>query len=71
MSFVQLKNLYLVTLAVSKKTVSTAIGANREVTQNITVLLIHPPICASATLRLKIPNIYVVDTLFSLFQGFL
>ena len=55
-----------------KKTVSTAIGSQpiEKSHKKITVLLIHPPICASATLRLKIPNIYFVDALFSLFQCF-
>ena len=53
-----------------KNTVSNAIGSQPIEKSHKKSQLIHPPICASATLRLKIPNIYFVDALFSLFQGF-
>ena len=41
---------------------------NWKVTEKITIFLIHPPICVSANLSLKIPNIFFADVLFSLFQ---
>ena len=68
-AFVQLKIPYLVftTLPVSKNCFNCEwVLPNWKVTKENTILLIRPPICSSATLRLK----PFADSLVSLFQGF-
>ena len=75
MSFVQLTNPYLLftTLPVSKNCFNCEwVLLNWKVTEKITIFLIHPPICVSATLSLKhffcrcplfsIPRLILVDT---------
>ena len=60
-SFVQLKNPYLLftTLPVAKNCFNCEwVLPNWKVTEKITIFLMHPPICVSATLSLKIPNIF-------------
>ena len=68
------KTLYLVfaILPVSKNCFNCHwVLASWKVTKKIIILLIHPPICVFATMRLKIPNISFADTLFFLFKSVL